>query len=77
MTRPGVSDGRAFGLDPYRPVGAIDAKVLHDNRITDATAYRRFIKEHGAQLVDTFRRAAYGSQELVDFGCTRVPVRHG
>ena len=77
MTRPGVSDGRAFGLDPYRPVGTIDAKVLQDNNIPDATAYRRFIKEHGAQLVDTFRRSAFRNQELVDFGCTRVPVKQG
>jgi hypothetical protein len=68
-SRPGMADARAFGLDPYRPVGQLDDDIMRQNKISSYQQYRAFLDTQGNQLMAKFKEQARKNADRFDRGC--------
>lgn len=68
-SRPGMADGRAFGLAPYLPVEQVEDAIMAQNNIKSYEQYREFLYKKGAELMEKFRHQASKDVDAIDRGC--------
>lgn len=67
--RPGMADGRAFGLAPYFGAAVVNAHLMDHFGVSDAAAYRQALYLRGSDITKTLFEESYRAMDPVDQGC--------